>query len=47
MARREHPVIGLQLGTHVGTQHETARLLRAAIEAAQTIAAVEAVQWPT
>lgn len=39
--------LGQALAVHVGTQHETARLLRAAIDAAADIAAVEAIAWPT
>lgn len=37
---------GQALGVHVGAQHATARTLRAAIEAATTVAEVEAVEWP-
>ena len=38
--------VGLALGTHVGTQHETARTLRAAIEAATTAEELDAIAWP-
>lgn len=38
--------VGVALGQHVAHCHETARLLREAIEAAQTTEDIEAVTWP-
>lgn len=38
--------VGQAMGAHVMTAHGTGRVLRAAIEAATTVAAVKAVKWP-
>jgi len=37
---------GQAMGVHIMTVHETGRTLRAAIEAATTIAEVESIDWP-
>ena len=41
----ELAAVGVALGLHVGTQHAKARVLRAQIEAATTVAEVDAVVW--
>lgn len=41
----ELAAVGVALGLHVGTQHAKARLLRSQIEAATTVAEVDAVTW--
>lgn len=38
--------VGQALATHVGTQHEIARILRTSIEEAVSISEVESVSWP-
>lgn len=38
--------VGMALGAHINVQHATSRTLRAQIDAATTLAEVQAVAWP-